>query len=193
MAWQLARELVAQRVVVVSGLAAGIDGAAHRGAMEAGGSTIAVIATPLDRVYPKRHARLQESIHEQHLLLSPFAPGTGTTRGHFPARNRIMARIADATVIVEAGEKSGTIHQVRESLVMGRPVLVAERLLRGRGVGWVRDIVGHRGVIIWATARDVVELLALAGTGAQARMLNDSRSSLGSGSTPGREDPRLGQ
>jgi DNA processing protein len=166
MAWQLASELVAQGVVVVSGLAAGIDAAAHRGAMETGGRTIAVIGTPLDRVYPKRHAQLQERIHEQHLLLSPFAPGTGTTRGHFPARNRVMARIADATVVVEAGEKSGTVHQVQESLAIGRPVLLAETLLRGRGVTWVRDIVGNRGVIIWATPRDVVELLALARTSA---------------------------
>jgi DNA processing protein len=174
-AWQLASELVAQGVVVVSGLAAGIDAAAHRGAMETGGHTIAVIGTPLDRVYPKRHARLQESIHEQHLLLSPFAPGTGTTRGHFPARNRVMARIADATVVVEAGEKSGTVHQVNESLAIGRPVLVAECLLRGRGVTWVRDIVGNRGVIIWATSRDVIELLALARTGALSGRLGANR------------------
>jgi len=175
MAWQLASELVAQGVVVVSGLAAGIDAAAHRGAMEMGGRTIAVIGTPLDRAYPKRHARLQETIHEQHLLLSPFAPGTGTSRGHFPARNRVMARLADATVVVEAGEKSGTLHQVREALAVGRPVLIAETLLRGRGVAWVRDIVGHRGVIIWATPRDVLELLALARTGAHSGAIAQTR------------------
>jgi DNA processing protein len=161
-AWQLASELVAQGAVVVSGLAAGIDAAAHRGAIETGGRTIAVIGTPLDRVYPRRHAWLQEAIHEQHLLLSPFAPGTGTTRGHFPARNRVMARIAHATVVVEAGEKSGTVHQVRESLAVGRPVLIAEGLLWGRGVTWVRDMLGNPGVIVWATSRDVIELLALA-------------------------------
>jgi len=168
MAWQVATELAAQGVVVVSGLAVGIDAAAHRGAMVAGGRTIAVIGTPLDRVYPKQHAPLQQTIHEQHLLLSPFAPGMGTTRSHFPARNRLMARIADATVVIEAGEKSGTIHQVRESLSIGRPILLAEGLLRGRGVTWARDIVGNRGVIIWATSRDVVELLALAGAGLHA-------------------------
>lgn len=171
MAWQLASELAAQGVVVVSGLAAGIDGAAHRSAMETGGRTIAVIGSPLDRVYPKRHAELQQAIHEKHLLLSPFAPGTGTTRGHFPARNRVMARIADATVVVEAGEKSGTVHQVRESLAIGRPVLLAEGLLRGRGVSWARNIVGNRGVIIWATPRDVVELLALSRTRAGHRLM----------------------
>ena len=170
MARQLARELVAQRVVVVSGLAAGIDAAAHQGAMQAGGRTIAVIGTPLERVYPKQHAWLQEAIHEQHLLLSPFAPGTGTTRGHFPARNRVMARIADATVVVEAAEKSGTVHQVREALAIGRPVLLAEGVLRGRGATWARDIVGNRGVIIWATSRDVMELLALARTSAGHRL-----------------------
>ena len=171
MAWQVASELAAQGVVVVSGLAAGIDAAAHRGAMVSGGRTIAVLGTPLDRVYPKRHGALQQTIHEQHLLLSPFAPGTGTTRGHFPARNRVMARIADATVVVEAGQKSGTVHQVRESLAIGRSVLLAEGLLRGRGVSWARDIVGNRGVIIWATSRDVVELLALARTSAGHRLM----------------------
>jgi hypothetical protein len=65
-------------------------------------------------------------------------------------------------VVVEGGEKSGTVHQVREALAIGRPVLVAEDLLRGPGVTWVRDIVGNPGVIVWATARDVIELLALA-------------------------------
>jgi predicted Rossmann fold nucleotide-binding protein DprA/Smf involved in DNA uptake len=68
-------------------------------------------------------------------------------------------------VVVEAGEKSGTIHQVRESLAIGRPVLVAESLLRGKGVRWVRDLVRSRGVDVWATARDVVELLARTGQG----------------------------
>lgn len=107
MAWQVASELAAQGVVVVSGLAAGIDAAAYRGAMASGGRTIAVIGTPLDRVYPKRHAALQQTIHEQHLLLSPFALGAGTMRGHFPARNRVMARIADATVVSRPGRRAG--------------------------------------------------------------------------------------
>jgi DNA processing protein len=90
MAWQVARDLAAVGVVVVSGLAAGVDAAAHRGAMEADGRTIAVIGTPIDRVYPRQHARMQETIYQRHLLLSPFAQGTRTNRGHFPARNRVM-------------------------------------------------------------------------------------------------------
>jgi DNA processing protein len=162
MAWRVARELAAVGIVVVSGLAAGIDAAAHRGAMEAGGRTIAVIGTPLDRVYPKAHARLQEAVYRRHLLVSPFPQGTHTARGHFPARNRVMARLADATVVVEAGEKSGTVHQVRESLAVGRPVLVAESLLQGRGISWARDLVQHPGVFVWAMARDVVEHISTA-------------------------------
>jgi DNA processing protein len=89
-AWQLARDLTAQGYVIVSGLAAGIDASAHGGAMETGGRTIAVIGTPLDRVYPRQHARMQETIYQRHLLVSPFAHGTRTIRGHFPARNRVM-------------------------------------------------------------------------------------------------------
>ena len=113
----------------MSGLAAGIDTAVHRAAIAAGGRTVAVIGTPLERAYPPENARLQEQIYSDHLLVSPFAEGTRTHRGHFPARNRVMARLAVATVVAEARENSGTEHQVRESLACGRRVFVASRLI----------------------------------------------------------------
>ncbi len=102
--------------VVVSGLAAGIDTAAHRGAMEAGGKTIAVLGTPLDVSYPKENSGLQEIIARDHLVVSQFAPGSKTIRASFPIRNRTMALLTDATVIVEAGESSGTLHQGWEAI-----------------------------------------------------------------------------
>ena len=95
---QVAAELVARGYVIVSGLAAGIDAAAHEAAMLAGGRTIAVLGTPLDRVYPAQHAALQGRIQREHLLVSPFPLRTRTARWHFPARNRIMARLSLATV-----------------------------------------------------------------------------------------------
>jgi DNA processing protein len=151
----VARELVAMGIVVVSGLAAGIDSVAHRAAIAAGGKTIAVIGTPLERVFPRGHARLQEAIYRDHLVVSPFAEGTVTRRGHFPRRNYVMARIAWATVLVEAGEKSGTRHQVRESLEVGRPVLLSERVIMNPKVQWARELWGREGVFVWGGAEDL--------------------------------------
>jgi DNA processing protein len=159
LAWQVARALAATGIVVVSGLALGIDAAAHAGAMDAGGRTIAVIGTALDRVYPSAHARLQEVIYREHVLVSPFAFGTRTTRRHFPARNRLVARIADALVLVEAGENSGTVHAVREALRLRRPVLVSQCLFRGRGLSWLRELARDPQLHVWARPGDVVELL----------------------------------
>jgi DNA processing protein len=155
LASEVARELVAMGVVVVSGLAAGIDGVAHREAIAAGGRTIAVIGTPVERAFPREHARLQEAICRDHLVVSPFAARSVTRRGHFPQRNRVMARVARATVLIEAGEKSGTVHQVRESLAAGRPVFIAERLMMSPKVQWARQLWGQRGVFVWGTADEV--------------------------------------
>ena len=123
---EVACALVDAGFVVMSGLAAGIDTAVHRAAIAAGGRTIAVIGTPVERAYPPENARLQEQIYSDHLLVSPFAEGTRTHRGHFPARNRVMARLA---VVAEAQESSGTVHQVRESLACGKPLFVAQGLI----------------------------------------------------------------
>ena len=154
---EVSRELARAGVVVVSGLALGIDAAAHRAAIRAGGRTVAVIGTPLDRAYPLQNVRLQEQIYREHLLVSPFARGTRTTSGHFPARNRVMARLTDATVLVEARERSGTIHVVREALARGRRVFIAEQVLRRAGPAWVRSVVQFPGVVVWSAAREVVD------------------------------------
>jgi DNA processing protein len=150
----VSRELVAVGVVVVSGLAAGVDVAAHRAAMEAGGRTIAVIGTPLERAYPVEHAVLQEEIWREHLLVSPFAAGARVGKGNFPARNRVMARLSDATVLVAAEETSGTVHAVREALALKRRVLVNERLFR-RQISWLRSIAMHPQVFVWRGAREL--------------------------------------
>jgi DNA processing protein len=116
---KLAFELAREGVVIVSGLAEGIDTAAHEGAIASGGRTVAVIGTPLERVYPAKNRNLQERIMRDHLVVSPFAPGSRIFRGNFPYRNRVMALISDATVIVEASETSGSLVQGWEAIRLG--------------------------------------------------------------------------
>lgn len=144
-AQQLARDLVRAQIVVISGLALGIDAAAHSAALAHGGRTIAVIGTPLEKAYPAENAELQEQIHRQHLLLSPFPAGTRTFQSHFPERNRVMAHIARATVIIEAGDTSGMLHQAAASLEMRRPLLIAASVVENPNLTWPARFVGILG------------------------------------------------
>lgn len=139
----LCRALVEQRVVVVSGLAEGIDAIAHRTAIDAGGRTIAVLGTPLDRAYPKANAPLQDEIAARHLAVSEFSSGTPTRKSNFPRRNRTMALISHATVIVEAGRTSGTVHQGWEALRLGRPLFLLESLAKSANLGWPQEMLDY--------------------------------------------------
>ncbi len=121
-AHQLARTLALAGGCVVSGLARGIDAAAHRGALEAGGATVAVLGTGLDMVYPRGHASLQSTIGERGLLVSELAPSNAAHGGSFPKRNRIIAALASVTIVVEAGVKSGALITANHALEMGRTV-----------------------------------------------------------------------
>jgi DNA processing protein len=133
---RLVRVLCKSGVVVMSGLAEGVDRAAHQAALEEGGSTIAVIGTPIDKAYPAAHARLQEAIYRDHLLISPFPVGTRTFPSHFPARNQVMARISRATVIIEASDTSGTLHQAAECERAGQPLFIARSVVENRELTW---------------------------------------------------------
>lgn len=128
----IAAALARAGFVVLSGLALGIDAAAHRAALAAGGRTIAVIGTPLERAYPSAHATLQATIARDHLVLSPFARGAAVTRGNFPQRDRVLAALAVAVVVVEAGDGSGTLHTANEALRLGRLLLVAPPVTAAR-------------------------------------------------------------
>lgn len=132
---RLARLLVEHGIVVVSGLAEGIDAAAHRSALEHGGRTVAVIGTPLDRAFPAKNTALQERVWQEHLLVSPFPSGHRTGKADFPHRNQIMAFVSDASVVIEASERSGTLHQARACQKLGRPLFFARSLLDS-GVTW---------------------------------------------------------
>jgi len=109
-------------VCVVSGLARGIDAEAHRTALAVGGRTVAVLGTGPDVYYPRGHRSLQESIAREGLLLSEHAPGETGHRGAFPRRNRLIAALADITVVVEAGEESGALITARHAVELGRTV-----------------------------------------------------------------------
>ncbi len=119
----VARELAAAGVVVVSGLARGVDGWAHRGCLEAGGETVAVLGCGIDRDYPRAHAGLAREVGERGLLVSEYPPGVAPAPWRFPARNRIVAGLAVATVVVEARERSGALITADLALEEGREVL----------------------------------------------------------------------
>ena len=116
------RELAAAGLVVVSGMARGVDGEAHRGALDAGGVTIAVLGCGVDRNYPAAHAELARRICGSGLVVSEYAPGVEPSPWRFPARNRIVAGLAQATVVVEAREKSGALITADLALEEGREV-----------------------------------------------------------------------
>ena len=122
----LGRELASAGLVVVSGLARGVDGEAHRGALEAGtggGATVAVLGCGIDRIYPAAHARLGGEIAELGLVVSEYAPGVPPAPWRFPARNRIVAGLAAVTIVVEAREGSGALITADFALEEGREVL----------------------------------------------------------------------
>ncbi len=122
MATQMARTCANAGLVVVSGLARGVDAAAHRAALAAGGATIAVLGTGVDVPYPVGHRTLHRQIAERGLVLSEFEPGTLAGPGCFPRRNRLLAALCKVTLVVEAGFKSGAINTAGQALDLGRDV-----------------------------------------------------------------------
>lgn len=119
---RLAAALARAGVCVTSGLALGVDGSAHAGALRAGGDTVAVLGAGTDVPYPRFHRRLHETIAERGLLVSEFVPGTRAAPHHFPRRNRILAALAQTTVVVEAGARSGSLITVDHALDLGKEV-----------------------------------------------------------------------
>ncbi len=116
--------LVRAGLVVVSGLAYGVDAAAHRAVLAEGGRCVAVLGSALDRIYPASHGGLYKKICSTGCVISEYPPGTGPQQYHFPARNRIVAALSSVVLIVEAGEKSGTLTTARHAHDLGRTVCV---------------------------------------------------------------------
>ena len=122
MAEGLGYDLGARGIVVVSGLARGIDGAAHRGCLDAGGRTAAVLGSGIDVIYPQEHRRMSRDIENHGVLLSEFAPGTSPAPQNFPVRNRIISGLSLGTLVVEAGEYSGSLITARLAMEQNREV-----------------------------------------------------------------------
>jgi len=176
---RLAADLSARGVTIVSGLARGVDSAAHRGALSVGGVTVAVLGSGLDVIYPAEHAPLARDIEKDGAVLSESVPGTPPQSWLFPLRNRIISGLSRAVVVIEAGEKSGSLITARAALEQGRDVLaVPGNVLSGRNRGahaLLRD-----GAKIVESADDILEELGcgLAGASSATRgALDGSKAS----------------
>ncbi|MDP9279133.1 MAG: DNA-processing protein DprA, partial [Gemmatimonadota bacterium] len=156
----LTRTLVRSGVTVISGMARGIDGAAHRTALEEGGKTVAVLGTGIDVPYPVGHRQLHHAIAERGLLVSENPPGMRAHKGAFPKRNRIIAALAPVTIVIEAGFRSGALNTASQALELGRIVAAVPGPIdsdQSRGSNQLlRD-----GAVLIAAADDALALLGI--------------------------------
>ncbi|MFT4029868.1 MAG: DNA-processing protein DprA [Protaetiibacter sp.] len=149
----VAEYLVEQGLTVIAGLAAGIDTAAHKAALGAGGRTVAFIGTGIAEHYPSGNASLQQQIAKRGLVLSQFYPDQPPTQQTFPIRNAAMSGYGLATIIVEAGEKSGTRIQARLAVGHGRPLILSSKV--ATGTKWGADLIGMPNVYIASTLAEL--------------------------------------
>ena len=159
---KLIAELVPYDPLIVSGMASGIDGVAHRAALRYGLKTLAVLGTPLDQPYPRSHRGLFQEIAQQGVVLSELYPGAVLGAWRFPERNRILAAWGEVLVVVEAPEKSGTLLTAQEALELGRDIFVIPGdWVRGNNQG------GHRlvsqGAMLLTEVREILDTLPRAG------------------------------
>lgn len=155
MAAGVARALVARRMTVISGLARGIDTAAHRAALDAGGRTVAVIGTGIARAYPAENRALQEEIAERGLVLSQFWPDAPPQKHTFLMRNATMSGYGLATVVVEAGETSGARVQARVAVEHGRQVILTDQVVAQNA--WAQALLGRPGIHVASTVEGVMD------------------------------------
>ncbi|WP_373072107.1 DNA-processing protein DprA [Sulfurimonas sp.] len=161
---KIARLLVKQGYVIVSGLAAGIDTSAMEATIDVGGKVIGVIGTPINQYYPKENKSLQDEIANKHLLIShvpiykyskePF----NSKKFYFPQRNTVMAAISDATIIVEASDTSGSLTQARACINMGRKLFILDSCFENSSITWPKKYLEH-GAIRVKSIKDIVDNL----------------------------------
>ncbi|WED43256.1 DNA-processing protein DprA [Legionella cardiaca] len=157
---RFATELASNQVVIVSGLALGIDAQAHEGCLDVKGKTVAVMGTGIDCIYPRQHKKLAEKICQTGLLLSEFSLKTPPVAGHFPRRNRIISGLSLATLVVEAAIKSGSLITARLALEQNRDVLAVPGSIlnpQARGCHYLLQ----QGATLVTTTQDVMDALGL--------------------------------
>jgi DNA processing protein len=157
---QFARSLGEAGVCVVSGLALGVDGAAHAGALEGGGTTIAVVGTGLDTVYPRRHDALAHRIAENGLLVSEYPLGTSPLAANFPQRNRIIAGLSQGTLVVEAAVRSGSLITARFAAEQGREVFAIPGSIHAPQSRGCHALI-RQGAKLVESAQDILEDLRI--------------------------------
>jgi DNA processing protein len=157
----LTRALVRAGVSVISGMARGIDGAAHRTAIEEGGNTVAVLGTGIDVPYPVGHRQLHRSIGEHGLLLSENPPGMTAYQGAFPRRNRIIAALAPVTIVIEAGFKSGALNTASQALELDRVVAAVPGPIDSEQSSGSNQLL-RDGAVMIASVEDAFALLGVA-------------------------------
>jgi DNA processing protein len=161
---RLVKLLVENNITIVSGLAKGVDAVAHRTAIENGGSTVAVIGTPISQAYPRENEALQEQIARDFLVVSQVPvlryarQDFRWNRGFFPERNKTMSALTDATVIVEAGETSGTLIQAKAALEQGRKLFILDSNFRNPDISWPSRLE-KQGAIRVREFSDILEAL----------------------------------
>lgn len=155
---QFAGELSRRGLVITSGLALGIDGAAHAGALDAGFPTIAVVGCGLDRLYPAQHRKLAHRILEQGLIVSEYPPGTQARAAYFPQRNRIISGLSRGVLVVEASLRSGSLITARTALEQGREVFAIPGSVHSPVARGCHQLI-KQGARLVETADDVLEEL----------------------------------
>ncbi len=172
---QFAKAFAEAGVCVVSGMALGVDGAAHEGALQGGGTTIAVVGTGLDRVYPKKHLALAHRIAQQGLIISEFPLGTAPLNANFPKRNRLIAGLSQGVLVVEAALKSGSLITARLANEQGKDVFAIPGSIHSPQSRGCHALI-KQGAKLVETAQDVLEELRIQVPAAHARMGLSSES-----------------
>lgn len=155
MAYKIAYELSAAGATVVSGMALGIDGVSHVGALEAGGDTVAVLGCGLDKIYPPAHRRLMGIIAERGALVSEYAPGTPPMSGNFPLRNRIISGLSRSTLVIEGNTNSGSMLTAREAIRQGRDIFAIPGNV-GVSNALGTNVLIRDGARVALSARDII-------------------------------------
>ena len=155
---ELAGELASRGITIVSGLARGVDTAAHLGALDVSGSTVAVLGCGIDRVYPSENTRLFHRILERNAIVSEFPPGTPPLAGHFPGRNRIISGLSRGVLVVEAAEGSGSLITSDFALEQGRDVFAVPGAVKSKTSSGPNRLI-KEGAQVVTDANDILQLL----------------------------------